>query len=790
MEEPLEHEHSMTNDDLKPSSSSTTTKSSSRSIKQTTTNGTTRRHKRRRRRQTNSTRSSSEHSTSSSRSSSASSSVSNHSSQSSTKIQQTNETEPKKTRSCIAQEQLQTIIDKTKTGKYEILDSFSFLTFESEDDWKIAFEHLKQQQLQQAYTTKKSYSLTGKKNGSIQDHIDLHALNRSISMPCKIEESNRVNHSSTTPVDEPSVWTNHSPHKSERQSLTTIKTEPKDRSNRTTSEHDENHFDSREHKEHSQQSTDDIKSDLNDRKHHHHHHHHHKSHKRHKTNHDLSINGDSSTKHPTITSMSDLAKQQMKHESMSLPSPFNFSPSFDPKLFYPPFAVPHPPPPPSHAFPGSFDPSLMLASRFYGGQYPRDLPMPPPPIPPARPPSRSLSNPFSLKENHSMEKMFEKFYPGMLPGYLAAAAAASTNSTSPVSSINIKMHGASPNGPDHPLWSHRDALQRQFSSSSTKSTSMKSPLFDSTSKLPSNNHSTSSPTDSHHHHHRRHSSSTSNNDLPNATTPTGHPLYLAPVIVTEFHQHQHNHNHTHEHKLNITTKNDRSVSPPSRSKTPLSNEPKKPKTGFSVTDMFNEKTSPIIKHSPSSQSQGFLSVVNNKKDTNSSSSTPSAIPLKKPTNGKWSTAHIHVAWMIYHHDQRQRDKQNPLNPTNNKIRPSPTQSSMFLPPPLPLMENNDLSLLRPPIPPSPLFSPFPFDIAASQNNLFRPGSATKLPRPAVTPSIKTPTVKREQKTPLFDERMRRASPSPLSRSTSGSNFLPSSPSQRMRVRFRCQKLNH
>ena len=249
----------------------------------------------------------------------------------------------------------------------------------------------------------------------------------------------------------------------------------------------------------------------------------------------------SSNKHPTITSMSDLAKQHIKHEPIPLPPSFNFPPHFDPKLFslpsYPHFAPHHPPPP---GFPGSYDHSLMLASRLYGGQYPRDLPMPPPP-PPPRPPSRSLQHPFSLRENHpessnSMEKMFEKFYPGVLPSYLAAAsaaAAASTNTHSPGSSLNVKMHGASPNGSDHSLWSHRDAYQRQFLASSTKRSSTKSPLFDSNTKLPPN-HSGPSPTD--HHHHRRHSSSTSNNDLPNPTTPTGHPLYLAPVIVTEFHQ--------------------------------------------------------------------------------------------------------------------------------------------------------------------------------------------------------------------------------------------------------------
>ena len=228
--------------------------------------------------------------------------------------------------------------------------------------------------------------------------------------------------------------------------------------------------------------------------------------------------------------MSDLARQHIKHEPIPLPASFHFPSHFDPKLFslptYPPFAHPHHHPP---SFPGSYDPSLMLASRFYGGQYPRDLQMPPPP----RPPSRSLQHPFSLKENHpdSMEKMLEKYYPGVLPSYLAAAAAASTNNNSPVSSLNVKMHGASPNGPEHSIWSHREALQRQFLAASNKRSSTKSPLFDSNPKLPPN-HSGPSPTD----HHRRHSSSTSNTDIPNSTTPAGHPLYLAPVIVTEFHQ--------------------------------------------------------------------------------------------------------------------------------------------------------------------------------------------------------------------------------------------------------------
>jgi len=197
MEEPLDQEHSITNDDLKPSSSTTT--KSSRLTKQTTTttNGSTRRHKRRR--QTNSTRSSSDHSTLSSRSSSSSS----HSSHSSIKNFNSNDQEMKQTRSCLAKEQLQIIVDKTKTGKYDILDSFAFLSFETDDDWRIAFEHFKQQQIQQAYTRKKSYSLSGKKNGNVMDE---HLLHRSISVPCKIEDGHEISNNPTSaPVDDTSI---------------------------------------------------------------------------------------------------------------------------------------------------------------------------------------------------------------------------------------------------------------------------------------------------------------------------------------------------------------------------------------------------------------------------------------------------------------------------------------------------------------------------------------------------------------------------------------------------------
>ena len=212
--------------------------------------------------------------------------------------------------------------------------------------------------------------------------------------------------------------------------------------------------------------------------------------------------------------MSDLAKQHIKHESMPMPPSFPFPSHFDPKLFHlPPYPPYHPS---SSSHPPSYDPSLMLAGRLYAGQYPRDLPMPPPPPPSSR------SHPHAPESSVSMEKMFEKFYPGVLPSYLAAAAA-----SSPMSSLNMKLPGSSANGAEHSLWPHREAYQRQYlAGSTTKGNPGKSTLFESTnpSKL-SSNHVSPSPLD------RQHNSSN-----PPPSTPTGHPLYLAPVIVTEFHQ--------------------------------------------------------------------------------------------------------------------------------------------------------------------------------------------------------------------------------------------------------------
>lgn len=212
--------------------------------------------------------------------------------------------------------------------------------------------------------------------------------------------------------------------------------------------------------------------------------------------------------------------------------------------------------------------------------------------------------------------------------------------------------------------------------------------------------------------------------------------------------------------------------------------------------MFIDKSP--MKHSPSPHQQGFLSVMN-KKDTHTNhtntntSSNNSHLPLKKSFNGKWSTAHIHIARMISQLERNQREKSH----SNNKLRSTPAPPPL-LPPPLPLIESqNDINLLRPPIPspfglpldmnlpPYPLFRQPPTPSSSSSSS----SSAMKISRPTTaTPStMKPPTIKRELKTPFADDRLRRPSPPPplpspaLSRSTSNSNFPPSSPSQRLRV---------
>ena len=191
----LDADHSMTNDDFKPSSSST---KSTRSSKPSSNGSRSRQHKRRRR-PTNS-----EHSSSSSRSSSSSSS---HSSVSSMKNSSSIDHDSKKTRSLLAQERLQTIIEKTKTGHYDVIDNFAFLTFETDDEWRVAFEHFHQQeQYQKSFTTKKSSLTSTRKNGHLDEHSDgLNAhLHRSISAPCKGEDGQRLSHSTphSAPIDD------------------------------------------------------------------------------------------------------------------------------------------------------------------------------------------------------------------------------------------------------------------------------------------------------------------------------------------------------------------------------------------------------------------------------------------------------------------------------------------------------------------------------------------------------------------------------------------------------------
>ena len=186
MDEVLEQEHSMTNDDFKGSSS--------RSSKPSSQTSRSRQDKRRRR------RTNSENSSSSSRSSSSSSS---HSTQSSNVEQHDSTSTTKKCRSALAQEHLQTIIEKTSTGHCDVIDNFAFLTFETDDDWRRALEHFHQQgQYQKNFGSKKSSSSSTKKS----EHSDgpTSTLHRSISAPCKGEDGQRIH---STPNSAPAEET-------------------------------------------------------------------------------------------------------------------------------------------------------------------------------------------------------------------------------------------------------------------------------------------------------------------------------------------------------------------------------------------------------------------------------------------------------------------------------------------------------------------------------------------------------------------------------------------------------
>lgn len=188
MDEVLEQDHSMTNDDFKGSSTRSSKPSS---------NASRSRQDKRRRRRTNS-----ENSTSSSRSSSSSST---HSTQSSTVEPQDSTTSTtKKCRSALAQEHLQTVVEKTKTGHYDVIDNFAFLTFETDDDWRRAFENLQQHDRYQKknFSTKKTSSTSTKK----LEHSDGQnsTLHRSISAPCKSEDGQRIH---STPNSAPAEET-------------------------------------------------------------------------------------------------------------------------------------------------------------------------------------------------------------------------------------------------------------------------------------------------------------------------------------------------------------------------------------------------------------------------------------------------------------------------------------------------------------------------------------------------------------------------------------------------------
>ncbi|CAF0751890.1 unnamed protein product [Didymodactylos carnosus] len=456
--------------------------------------------------------------------------------------------------------------------------------------------------------------------------------------------------------------------------------------------------------------------------HHYHRHHHHKSHKKHKSKH-LNDNPQQIPKHSPIMAPSELNKER-RTPSTNKPeqnlfdySQFKQFPSF-------------PPPPFGPSLP--FDP--LLYSRFYNPQHNFDPPIPPPPLfsqglPMFRPypkPDESSNSPTPNSVNLSFEKMLSSLY----PSYMSAAAAAAAASNMPSSSnINMKMDSMSM----YPqLWS-RENLQRQLNSHYLATHHNQNSFQQQQADKLTQSKSDVSPAQF---------PSTSKAADPPPKTPTSTssanfsplPYHLPPLIFTEFHQHQHNHNHTHQHNLNLATKDESSHKSPSVTPNPPVTKdvsPKKSssqtKTKFSVSEMFindNQTNNNLTVKKPnelSSTNHAFLSVNKSSVKNNCSPATT----IKQPSNGHWSTAHIHIAWMIYYQEQRIRDKfglassNKQHNPATNTLRPPflpfDTQSPLF-------SSQNDMNTrgsFSPWITPSFKSLP-PFLPHQEQSQLFRP----------------------------------------------------------------------
>ncbi|CAF0973654.1 unnamed protein product [Adineta steineri] len=235
----------------------------------------------------------------------------------------------------------------------------------------------------------------------------------------------------------------------------------------------------------------------------------------------------------------------------------------------------------------------------------------------------------------------------------------------------------------------------------------------------------------------------------------GLPTFLLPPFLRAEHYHQHT--HTHEHNLNILTppnnsllngnlnnslldklsKSDNSLSPflrtanfsPSSLLPPPPPPPPPPPSAATVS-----AAPPIFPP---------FSLVNNSTGGSTPSTNNSTKEASSPTSkksSKWCAAHVRISWMIYHQQQRAKDKLSPSDnkkdeeqqqqqqqqqsSLNHKLPDLITNTKPLLPPPPPSSSTSDLSLPLPSTYQTPLLPPTsfnyrsPFDFTSINNGPF------------------------------------------------------------------------
>lgn len=202
-------------------------------------------------------------------------------------------------------------------------------------------------------------------------------------------------------------------------------------------------------------------------------------------------------------------------------------------------------------------------------------------------------------------------------------------------------------------------------------------------------------------------------------------LLLPPFLRAE---HYHQHTHTHEHNLNILT--------------PTNNSSLNGNAFLDKLSKSDNSLSPFLRTTPANNFSlpppppifPPFNLINNPPSNSTSSSTntrtkETTSPSAKKSN-KWCAAHVRISWMIYHQQQRSKDKSSIDNKkddeqqslSNNKLSDLVPNTKPILPPPM--STNNELSLPLPSTFQSPLLPPAafnyrsPFDFGNVNNGPF------------------------------------------------------------------------